>query len=107
MVVTLGDVPMLTAETLAALLVDHRRAQAAVTVLTARVPDPTGYGRIVRDADGLVTGIVEHRDADDAQRAIDEINSGHLRLRRRRAARRAGRAGADQRPGRALPDRRA
>ncbi len=45
-------------------------------MLTARVPDPTGYGRILRDADGLVTGIVEHRDADDVQRAIDEINSG-------------------------------
>jgi bifunctional UDP-N-acetylglucosamine pyrophosphorylase/glucosamine-1-phosphate N-acetyltransferase len=40
------------------------------------VPDPTGYGRIVRDVDGVVTGIVEHRDADDEQRAIDEINSG-------------------------------
>ncbi len=65
-----------TADTLAALVVDHRERQAAVTVLTARVPDPTGYGRIVRDADGLVTGIVEHRDADDDQRAIDEINSG-------------------------------
>ena len=75
-IVTLGDVPMLTADTLAALLLEHRRQQAAVTVLTARVPDPTGYGRILRDADGLVTGIVEHRDADDVQRAIDEINSG-------------------------------
>ena len=63
-------------DTLAALLIDHRQREAAITVLTARVPDPTGYGRILRDADGLVTGIVEHRDADDVQRAIDEINSG-------------------------------
>ncbi len=75
-VVTLGDVPMLTGETLAALLNEHRTQQAAVTVLTAQVPDPTGYGRILRDAEGLVSGIVEHRDADDAQRQISEINSG-------------------------------
>jgi bifunctional UDP-N-acetylglucosamine pyrophosphorylase/glucosamine-1-phosphate N-acetyltransferase len=75
-IVTLGDVPMLTGETLAALLTEHRSQQAAVTVLTAQVPDPTGYGRILRDADGLVSGIVEHRDADDLQRQISEINSG-------------------------------
>jgi len=75
-IVTLGDVPMLTAETLAALLNEHRTRQAAVTVLTAQVPDPTGYGRILRDADGLVSGIIEHRDADDAQLQITEINSG-------------------------------
>ena len=75
-VVTYGDVPMLATETLAALLEEHRRQQAAVTVLTAEVPDPSGYGRILRDADGAVRGIVEHRDADDTQRAIHEINSG-------------------------------
>ena len=45
-------------------------------MLTAQVPDPTGYGRILRDADGMVTGIVEHRDADDTEREITEINSG-------------------------------
>jgi bifunctional UDP-N-acetylglucosamine pyrophosphorylase/glucosamine-1-phosphate N-acetyltransferase len=75
-IVTLGDVPMLTGETLAALLTEHRTQQAAATVLTAQVPDPTGYGRILRDADGLVSGIIEHRDADAAQRQISEINSG-------------------------------
>jgi bifunctional UDP-N-acetylglucosamine pyrophosphorylase/glucosamine-1-phosphate N-acetyltransferase len=75
-VVTLGDVPMLTGDTLAALLVEHRTRQAAATVLTAQVPDPTGYGRILRDTDGMVSGIVEHRDADDVQRQITEINSG-------------------------------
>ncbi len=74
--VTMGDVPMLTGETLAALLLEHRTQQAAATVLTAQVPDPTGYGRILRDAEGRVTGIVEHRDADDTQREITEINSG-------------------------------
>ena len=75
-VVTYGDVPMLTTETLAALRDEHRRQGAALTVLTAEVPDPTGYGRILRDADGAVQAIIEHRDADEAQRAIREINSG-------------------------------
>jgi bifunctional UDP-N-acetylglucosamine pyrophosphorylase/glucosamine-1-phosphate N-acetyltransferase len=75
-VVTLGDVPMLTTETLATLLGEHRARRAAVTVLTARVPDPTGYGRILRDADDMVEGIVEHRDADRVQASINEINSG-------------------------------
>ena len=75
-IVTMGDVPMLTGETLAALLDEHRSNQAAVTVLTAEVPDPTGYGRILRDTGGIVTGIVEHRDADDTQLEIIEINSG-------------------------------
>ncbi len=75
-VVTMGDVPLLAPETLAALLVEHRSRGAAATVLTARVPDPSGYGRILRDATGQVSGIVEHRDADEVQRAIEEINSG-------------------------------
>jgi bifunctional UDP-N-acetylglucosamine pyrophosphorylase / glucosamine-1-phosphate N-acetyltransferase len=75
-IVTMGDVPMLTGETLAALLEEHRARHAAATVLTAQVPDPTGYGRVLRDGDGRVTGIVEHRDADDTQREITEINSG-------------------------------
>jgi bifunctional UDP-N-acetylglucosamine pyrophosphorylase / glucosamine-1-phosphate N-acetyltransferase len=75
-VVTYGDVPMLTGETLAALVSEHRTRQAMVTVLTAEVPDPTGYGRILRDADRTVSGIVEHRDADEIQRQIAEINSG-------------------------------
>jgi bifunctional UDP-N-acetylglucosamine pyrophosphorylase / glucosamine-1-phosphate N-acetyltransferase len=75
-IVTMGDVPMLSGETLTALLGEHRTSRAVATVLTARVPDPTGYGRILRDADSMVTGIVEHRDADDAQLDIAEINSG-------------------------------
>jgi bifunctional UDP-N-acetylglucosamine pyrophosphorylase/glucosamine-1-phosphate N-acetyltransferase len=75
-VVTMGDVPMLTTETLAALLGEHRAQQAVVTVLTARVADPSGYGRILRDADDMVEAIVEHRDADEVQSSINEINSG-------------------------------
>ncbi|WP_026422769.1 bifunctional UDP-N-acetylglucosamine diphosphorylase/glucosamine-1-phosphate N-acetyltransferase GlmU [Actinokineospora inagensis] len=74
--VTYGDVPLLDTDTLTALLAEHADRGNAVTVLTARVPDPTGYGRIVRAGDGTVEKIVEHKDATDAQRAIDEINSG-------------------------------
>ena len=61
--------------TLQGLLDDHGSTHAA-TILTARLEDPTGYGRIVRLADGEVGGIVEHKDADSDQREIDEINSG-------------------------------
>ena len=75
-VVTYGDVPLLAPDTLAGLVATHRDSGDAVTVLTARVADPTGYGRIVRDADGSVSAIIEHRDATDAQRTIEEINSG-------------------------------
>ncbi|MDQ3887153.1 MAG: bifunctional UDP-N-acetylglucosamine diphosphorylase/glucosamine-1-phosphate N-acetyltransferase GlmU [Actinomycetota bacterium] len=74
--VSYGDVPLLDTATLMDLLEAHWRAYHAVTVLSAQVSDPTGYGRIVRDADGEVIGIVEHRDATEPQRAITEINSG-------------------------------
>jgi pantoate--beta-alanine ligase len=71
-----GDVPLLKAETLRQLRRKHVLDQAAVTVLTARLPDPTGYGRIVRREDsGEFLEIVEHKDASPAQRAIDEVNS--------------------------------
>ncbi|MCX6139305.1 MAG: NTP transferase domain-containing protein [Candidatus Kapabacteria bacterium] len=71
-----GDVPLLTASTLKELVTRHRRMRAVATVLTAKVPDPTGYGRIIRNADGNLTAIVEHKDATPSQLAIDEINSG-------------------------------
>ena len=74
--VTYGDVPLLDTATLSALLAEHASAGNAVTVLTAEVADPLGYGRIVRDADGSVTAIVEQKDATPAQAAINEINSG-------------------------------
>jgi bifunctional UDP-N-acetylglucosamine pyrophosphorylase/glucosamine-1-phosphate N-acetyltransferase len=70
-----GDVPLLRPETLASLVEAHRARGAAATVLTARVPGPHEYGRIVRE-DGRIAAIVEHKDATPAQRAIDEINSG-------------------------------
>jgi bifunctional UDP-N-acetylglucosamine pyrophosphorylase/glucosamine-1-phosphate N-acetyltransferase len=74
--VTYGDVPLLSGQTLVALLEEHTRSRSAVTVITARLQDPTGYGRILRDADGGVAGIVEQKDASEEQRAITEINSG-------------------------------
>jgi bifunctional UDP-N-acetylglucosamine pyrophosphorylase / glucosamine-1-phosphate N-acetyltransferase len=75
-VVTYGDVPLLEAETLRALLDEHAKAGNAATILTCQVDDPTGYGRIVRDSDGRVQAIVEQKDATDEERAIREINSG-------------------------------
>jgi len=75
-IVTSGDVPLLQAETLHELVAEHDKQGNAVTVLTARVADPTGYGRIVPGADGTVAAIVEHKDATPEQRQIDEINAG-------------------------------
>nr|WP_260859828.1 bifunctional UDP-N-acetylglucosamine diphosphorylase/glucosamine-1-phosphate N-acetyltransferase GlmU [Streptomyces cupreus] len=76
-VVVCGDTPLLTGATLQALAATHSADGNAVTVLTAEVPDATGYGRIVRDGvSGAVTAIVEHKDASESQRAIREINSG-------------------------------
>jgi bifunctional UDP-N-acetylglucosamine pyrophosphorylase/glucosamine-1-phosphate N-acetyltransferase len=74
--VTYGDVPLLTGETLVALVAEHERAGNAVTILTARLEVPTGYGRIVRDASGTVTAVVEEKDATEEQRQVREINSG-------------------------------
>ncbi|MBM3662456.1 MAG: bifunctional UDP-N-acetylglucosamine diphosphorylase/glucosamine-1-phosphate N-acetyltransferase GlmU [Actinobacteria bacterium] len=70
-----GDTPLLRTTTIEALVDQHRRSGAAATVLTARVNDPSGYGRVVRDSAGRVARIVEHRDADDTELAIDEINT--------------------------------
>ena len=72
-VVVPADAPLLRGETLQALVRQHVGSGAAATVLTARVADPTGYGRVVRDASGMVERIVEERDADAGTRAIDEV----------------------------------
>jgi bifunctional UDP-N-acetylglucosamine pyrophosphorylase/glucosamine-1-phosphate N-acetyltransferase len=74
-----GDVPMIRAETLAALVQQHhahRGKGAACTILTVKLDDPTGYGRIVRDEEGLFEKIVEQKDASDEEKFIKEINSG-------------------------------
>ncbi len=74
--VTYGDVPLLTTQTLTEMVAHHESTGSAVTVITAHIPDPTGYGRILRDANGDVAAIVEHKDATDEQLGITEINSG-------------------------------
>jgi bifunctional UDP-N-acetylglucosamine pyrophosphorylase/glucosamine-1-phosphate N-acetyltransferase len=74
-----GDVPLVRAETLAALVHQHRTYRgrgADCTVLSVRLEDPSGYGRIVRDADGRFKRIVEHKDASSEEKAINEINAG-------------------------------
>ena len=75
-VVLCGDAPLVRAETLVALLDAHAASSHPVTVLTARVPDPAAYGRILRGPDGSVRGIVEAAEATPEQLAIDEINTG-------------------------------
>jgi bifunctional UDP-N-acetylglucosamine pyrophosphorylase/glucosamine-1-phosphate N-acetyltransferase len=75
-VVTYGDVPLLTGILLAELVATHEREANAVTVLTAVLDEATGYGRILRGDDGTVTGIREHKDASEAERLIREVISG-------------------------------
>jgi bifunctional UDP-N-acetylglucosamine pyrophosphorylase/glucosamine-1-phosphate N-acetyltransferase len=71
-----GDVPLLRSGTIRRLSREHETAGAAATVLTAEMPDPHGYGRIVRSPDGGIERIVEEKDATDEERRIREINSG-------------------------------
>jgi bifunctional UDP-N-acetylglucosamine pyrophosphorylase / glucosamine-1-phosphate N-acetyltransferase len=70
-----GDMPLVRSETLARLVELHRDTDAAVTVLGVRLPDPTGYGRLVRGKDDRVVRIVEQRDATAEEQEIDEINT--------------------------------
>jgi bifunctional UDP-N-acetylglucosamine pyrophosphorylase / glucosamine-1-phosphate N-acetyltransferase len=70
-----GDTPLLRTGTLAALLDAHRRGEAAATIVTAELDDPTDYGRVLRDSEGRVQAIVEEKAATPEQRAIREVNS--------------------------------
>ncbi len=70
-----GDTPLLRAATISALVEAHRATDAACTVLTARVDDPTGYGRIVRGRDDRVMRVVEQADATDEEKELDEVNT--------------------------------
>jgi bifunctional UDP-N-acetylglucosamine pyrophosphorylase/glucosamine-1-phosphate N-acetyltransferase len=81
-VVVPGDAPLLRRATLAALVDAHRRGEAAATLLSARMPDPYGYGRVVRDSDGGVARIVEELDASSHERAIDEVATSVYCFRR-------------------------
>ncbi|NDG75737.1 MAG: bifunctional UDP-N-acetylglucosamine diphosphorylase/glucosamine-1-phosphate N-acetyltransferase GlmU [Synechococcaceae bacterium WB8_1B_136] len=71
-----GDVPLLREHTIQTLVETHRASGAAVTLLSARLADPTGYGRVFADGEGNVSAIVEHRDCTDAQRSNDLTNAG-------------------------------
>jgi UDP-N-acetylglucosamine diphosphorylase/glucosamine-1-phosphate N-acetyltransferase len=75
-VVLCGDVPLISHETLSAFVAGHHDNQRDISVLSVRLPDPTGYGRVITDAQGRFTGIVEEKDASDNQRNIDLVNSG-------------------------------
>jgi bifunctional UDP-N-acetylglucosamine pyrophosphorylase / glucosamine-1-phosphate N-acetyltransferase len=74
-ILVLSDTPLLTTEILRGLLVEHRRAQADVTILSFVPTRPFPYGRVIRDDDGAVTAIVEEKDATPRQREIRELNS--------------------------------
>ena len=74
--VVCGDTPLLTKETLAQLYTYHQQTEAKVTVLTAKMSDPTGYGRVLRNQHGDVERIVEHKDASSEELQVTEINTG-------------------------------
>ena len=76
-----GDGPLIRSTTLARLLEVHRQTQAAATLATSLIDDPAGYGRIVRDAEGGFSAIVEQKDATEAQRAIREVNPSYYCFR--------------------------
>jgi bifunctional UDP-N-acetylglucosamine pyrophosphorylase/glucosamine-1-phosphate N-acetyltransferase len=71
-----GDTPLLTAETIRGLAAEHRERSAAVTVLTAEIAEPAGYGRVIRDEAGYLARIVEEKDATVEERTVREINAG-------------------------------
>ncbi len=71
-----GDIPLVKSSTLKAMMDFHANIESKLTVMTAAVEDPYGYGRIIRSDEGLVENIVEERDADENQRRVREINAG-------------------------------
>ncbi len=75
-VVLCGDTPLITDATINALIKEHETMEAKVTVLTAVADDPTGYGRIIRNSQGAVEKIVEHKDASEEELKVNEINTG-------------------------------
>jgi bifunctional UDP-N-acetylglucosamine pyrophosphorylase/glucosamine-1-phosphate N-acetyltransferase len=82
LVVLPGDAPLLRPPTLAALVRTHRASDAAASLLVARLADPTGYGRLVRDKDGRIARVVEEGDATEEERAVDEVNTSVYCFRR-------------------------
>ncbi|WP_301962562.1 bifunctional UDP-N-acetylglucosamine diphosphorylase/glucosamine-1-phosphate N-acetyltransferase GlmU [uncultured Megasphaera sp.] len=76
LLVTCGDTPLVTEDTFRSLLAHHEATQAAATVLTAVMPDPTGYGRVIRNEKGQVVKIVEQKDGSPEELAVREVNAG-------------------------------
>lgn len=74
--VVCGDTPLISSETMEALLTHHEKENAKVTLLTAHAEDPAGYGRVIRNEDGTVAKVVEHKDASMEELAVQEINTG-------------------------------
>jgi bifunctional UDP-N-acetylglucosamine pyrophosphorylase / glucosamine-1-phosphate N-acetyltransferase len=77
-----GDTPLLTSHTLRTLVAEQRATDAAAAVLTARLAEPAGYGRVVRDRNGNVARVVEEADASEVERMIDEVNTSIYCFRR-------------------------
>ncbi len=75
-VILSGDVPLLTVDSMQELINHHHRTNSAATILTADLSDPTSYGHIIRNNNGSVKRIVEHKDATEEERKLKEINSG-------------------------------
>ena len=75
-IVICGDTPLIMGETMEELLQHHEETEAKATILTALQTNPTGYGRIIRNEQGSVEKIVEHKDASEDERKINEINTG-------------------------------
>ena len=96
-VILYGDVPLITERTLRAMLLGLESTD--LVLLTERLDDPTGYGRIVRDTTGRIVAIVEQKDANEVQREIDEINTGIMAVERPSLERWLGRIGNDNAQG--------
>ena len=75
-VILSGDVPLIREQTLNMMINIHRECKASLTLMTASLDVPTGYGRILRDARGKISVVVEERDATEAQKRIREVNAG-------------------------------
>jgi bifunctional UDP-N-acetylglucosamine pyrophosphorylase/glucosamine-1-phosphate N-acetyltransferase len=76
LVVLPGDTPLMEAKTIKQLLIYHEQQQAKATVLSAELPEPYGYGRIIRDDNGGLKQIIEEKDASPQEKLISEINTG-------------------------------
>ena len=105
MLILYGDTPLITGETLTKLVEVHRTEGHSVTVVSSKIEDPTGYGRIMRDDHGGFERIVEHKDATDTQRMINEINTGIYIFNGKELKESLGKLNNNNAQGGILPDR--